>query len=64
MQYVWYIQGEDGTETRMPTLFDTKEAAEKYARLLFPDEGASKNYMRVMYRPVHTLRELQGNNHA
>lgn len=59
MKTVWYIQGEEGTETRVPTLFDSKEAAERYARLLFPDESPDKRYMRVMFRSVHTLNDLQ-----
>lgn len=59
-RYVWYVQGEEGTETRVPTLLDSKEAAEKYARLLFPGESPDTRYARVMYRPVWKLNDLQG----
>jgi hypothetical protein len=52
---VWYVaDGEGG----MPQLFDTKEAAEKWARMLFPDEPASRRYTRIYFRKVMTLEEV------
>jgi hypothetical protein len=42
----------------MPTLFDTKEAAEKWARMLFPDEPANRRYARIYFRKVMTLEEV------
>jgi hypothetical protein len=54
---VWYVA--DGQE-HMPQLFDTKIAAEKYARLLFPDESPSQRYARVYFRMVITMEDLEG----
>lgn len=48
MTEVWYVQGEYPPDMRRwPTLFDTKLAAEKYARQLFPDEDPDKRYARI-----------------
>jgi hypothetical protein len=44
----------------MPQLFDTKIAAEKYARLMFPDEPASRRYARIYFRRVMTMEDLEG----
>lgn len=54
-QLVWYVADGQGY---IPTLFDTKEAAEKWARMLFPDESPSQRYARVYYREVMTLEEV------
>lgn len=54
---VWYVAGE---HEGMPQLFDTKEAAEKYARLLFPEESESKRYARIYFRRVATIKDLEG----
>ena len=54
---VWYVADGQG---HMPQLFDTKIAAEKYARLLFPDEPESRRYARVYFRKVMTLEDLEG----
>lgn len=59
MKQVWYVQGED-TGGAFPTFFDTKEAAEVYARSLFPDEDESKRYNRIFYREVLTMSDLNG----
>lgn len=60
MKQVWFVQGEYDEEYVIPTLFDTKLAAERYARMLFPDEGADKNYARILYRNVLSLSDLNG----
>lgn len=60
MRQVWWVQGEDMEEWRIPTLFDTKEAAERYARILFPDEGEDRRYARIFFRTVLTLSDLNG----
>lgn len=59
MNQVWYVQGEE-TAGFAPTLFDTKEAAEVYARMLFPDETESNRYSRIFYREVLTMADLNG----
>ena len=59
MTLVWYVAGEE-TAGFSFTLFDTKEAAEKYARILFPDEPESKRYSRIFYRRVLTMADLNG----
>lgn len=59
MRQVWFVRGEHDEEYVMPTLFDTKEAAEVYARGLFPDEDEVKRYGRVYYREVMTINDLR-----
>jgi hypothetical protein len=60
MKQVWYVHGEHDEEYVMPTLFDTKEAAEVYARVLFPDETESHRYARIFYRDVLAMTDLNG----
>ena len=50
MVQVWYVQG----ESDLPTLWETEEDAEKYARYLFPDEAPDMRYARIYYREVTT----------
>lgn len=57
MKQVWYVADGQGY---IPTLFDTKECAERYARMLFPDEDESKRYSRIFYREVLTMSDLNG----
>ena len=59
MKQVWYVQGED-TGGAFPTFFDTKQAADRYAKSLFPDESESKRYSRIFYREVLTMSDLNG----
>jgi hypothetical protein len=59
MKEVWGVAGEY-TDSDFPTLFDTKECAERYARSLFPDEDESKRYNRIFYREVFTMSDLNG----
>lgn len=59
MNMVWYVSEEE-TAGFAPTLFDTKEAAEVYARVLFPDETESKRYARIYFRRVLTMADLNG----
>jgi len=44
---IWYVAGDN--EHACPALFSTKEAAESWARELFPDETAEHRYSRVFY---------------
>jgi hypothetical protein len=62
MREVWYVQGDPDAIGLWPTLFNTKEAAEAYARLVFPNEseGENKRYARVYFRTVLTLADLNG----
>lgn len=60
MKQVWWVQGEEIEEWEFPSLFETKECAERYARSLFPDESESKRYSRIFYREVLTMSDLNG----
>lgn len=55
---VWYVGGEP--DTAFPTLFETKEDAERYARILFPMETTHQRYMRIYFRPVFNNADLCG----
>lgn len=60
-QEVWYVMGEtDNTDMMLPTLFDSKEAAEVYARMMFPNEDADKRYGRILFRNILTMFDLHG----
>jgi hypothetical protein len=59
MKQVWYVARED-TGGAFPSFFDTKMAAEAYAKYLFPDESESKRYNRIFYREVFTMSDLNG----
>jgi hypothetical protein len=60
MKNVWYVNGDPDAIGLWPTLFDTKEAAEAYARLAFPDESENRRYARVYFRTVITLADFNG----
>jgi len=60
MSEVWYVQGDPEAIGLWPNLFETKEAAEIYARYVFPDEGEAVRYSRIFYRKVLTTTELNG----
>ena len=60
MKQIWVVAGEHDEDYVIPTLFDTKQAAEVYARSLFPDETESKRYSRIFYREVLTMSDLNG----
>jgi hypothetical protein len=60
MKQVWFVTGEDMEGRLVPTLLDTKEAAERYARMMFPDEAEPKRYARVYCREVLTMSDLNG----
>lgn len=60
MKQIWFVAGEHDEDYVIPTLFDTKQAAEVYARMLFPDEDESKRYSRIFYREVLTMSDLNG----
>lgn len=51
MKTVWYVSGAN-PDSRLPILFDTKMAAEIYARMEFPDESPDKRYARIYYSVV------------
>lgn len=55
MKQVWYVH--DPSEPGWPQLFDTKLAAEQYARMLFPNETEDKRYARIYYREVYSSIE-------
>lgn len=62
MKDVWYVQGDPDMSPsgQWPNLFETKEAAEVYARIVFPELDEDKRYARIYYRAVLTLADLNG----
>ena len=62
MNEVYYVQGDPDMSPsgQWPNLFETKEAAEVYARYVFPDEGEDKRYSRIYCREVLTMSDLRG----
>lgn len=60
MKQVWYVQGEHNEGREIPTLFDTKLAAELYVQHLYPEEGVHQQYSRIMYRDVLTVADFNG----
>ena len=54
MSIIWVVRGSDD-----PTVFDTKEAAEMYARMVFHYETEERRYARVYFREVWTLADLR-----
>ena len=59
MKQVWYVSGDPDTAGLWPNLFDTKEAAEKYARAVFPDADEGKRYARIFYRDVLAMTDIK-----
>lgn len=47
--HVWYVRGDDANK-----FFATKLDAEKYARILFPEESEFTRYGLIFYREVFT----------
>lgn len=60
MKQVWFVKGEDMDGRYVPTLLATKDAAESYARMMFPDDNASELYARIHYVEVFTVSDLFG----
>ena len=56
---IWYLAGEGECDDGWPLLFDTKEAAEVYARQLYPDEAPSTRYCRIFSRNVFTIEHIK-----
>jgi len=52
IKQVWYVSGEVQLALEWPTLFDSKQAAESYAALIFPDETRQQQHLRVFFRTV------------
>ena len=62
MKEVWYVRGADMFD-EFPTLFDTKMAAEIFARQEFPNLTEDQRYARVYYKPVWEAADLiEGEN--
>lgn len=51
---VWWVAGEE----LQGLLFTTKEAAEKAARLTYPDEDPDKRYARIFYKEVLSAEDF------
>jgi len=62
MTEVWYVAGAR-TDGGMPTLFETKTDAERWARITFPREEPFERYARIYCVKVHTTDDLMGVAH-
>ena len=58
MKTVWYVIGAN-PGSHLPMLFDTKMAAEIYARMEFPDESSDKRYARIYFSVVWEEQDLK-----
>jgi hypothetical protein len=58
IRQVWYVRGEP--DVYIPTLFETKDDAERYVRILFPTETSDQRYNRIAFRPVFNNSDLCG----
>ena len=60
MNEVWYVAEDSyGFHTYIPHVFETKIEAEKYARMMFPEESESERYSRIYCKPVVSFKEMQ-----
>ena len=59
MKIVWYVWDLQENQVGMPTLLNSKEAAEKYARLMFPDDSPDERYSRIYFRRVLDLADMK-----
>jgi hypothetical protein len=57
---VWFVKGEDMKGRYVPTLLDNKETAERYVRMMYPDEDADMRYERIYCHDVLTMSDLNG----
>ena len=53
MKTVWLVKGAPDN-----VVFDTKETAETYTRLVFPDESVYVRYARIYFVEVWTKEEV------
>jgi hypothetical protein len=60
MMKVWFVTGEDMEGRYTPTLLDSKETAEAYARMMYPDEDVNTRECRVRSCEVLTMSDLNG----
>lgn len=58
MKQIFCLWQEDEAIPRL--WFDTKEAAEVAARLLYPNETEGARYSRIYERDVVTMKDLKG----
>ena len=63
MKQVWFVAGA-APDSPMPVLFDTKMAAEMYARQEFPDADPDARYARIFYKSVWEESDLKEKCHA
>jgi hypothetical protein len=57
---VWFVTGEDMEGRYVPTLLDNKETAERYARMMYPNEDVNKRYERIYCHEILTMSDLNG----
>lgn len=63
MKQVWYVLGADN-DSPIPVLFETKLAAEMYARQVWPGASPQDRYARVFYKSVWTEADMTAHEKA
>jgi hypothetical protein len=58
MKHIYCLWQEEEVIPRL--WFDTKEAAETAARMLYPNESPEMRYSRIYERPLRSLNDLTG----
>ena len=61
MKEVWYVSEDSyngGFDTYVACVFETKIEAEKYARMMFPEESEDERYSRIYSKEVVSFKEL------
>lgn len=53
MAVVWFVRFSPDY-----VAFDTKETAERYARLMFPNEPVEERYARIYFIEIWTAKEI------
>lgn len=56
MSEVWYVNEGEGFHL-VEHVFETKIEAERYARMMFPEESEDERYARIYCKPVVSFKE-------
>lgn len=57
MSEIWYVDEGEGFHL-VSHVFETKIEAERYARVLFPEESEDLRYARIYCKPVVSFKEV------
>jgi hypothetical protein len=57
MNEIWYVDEGEGFHLAAH-VFETKIEAEKYARMMFPEESEDERYSRIYCKPVVSFKEV------